>query len=53
MKMFPNDPAIRFERPVHETVLPALRRLEMPVSTTDLVVKHTGYKDPVRVSSKK
>ena len=53
MKMFPNDPAIRFERPVHETVLPALRRLEMPAATTDLVVKHTGYSDPVRVAAKK
>ena len=46
LKMFPNDPAIRFERPIHETVLPSLRRLNVPTATTDVRVSHTGYDDP-------
>ncbi|MDA0748284.1 MAG: glycosyltransferase, partial [bacterium] len=43
VKMFPNRQEIRFERPVHETVLPSLRRLAMDVVGTDAEVRHTGY----------
>jgi len=43
VKMFPNRPEIRFERPVHETVTPALNRLGIPIRSTDAEVRHTGY----------
>lgn len=52
IKMFPNRPGIRFERPVHETVLPSLRREGIEVRTTDACVQHTGYADPVVVARK-
>ena len=31
---------------VHEQILPALRRADIPVRWTDLIVRHTGYTDP-------
>ena len=31
---------------VHEQILPALRRANVPVRWTDLMVRHTGYSDP-------
>ena len=46
IKMFPNRPEIRFERPVHETVMPSLRRIGMAVAVTDVEVRHVGYADP-------
>ena len=45
IKMFPNLPEIRFERPVHETVMPSLLRLGLSVAPTDGEVRHTGYAD--------
>ena len=45
IKMFPNLPEIRFERPVHETVVPSLERLGLPIVPTDAEVRHTGYAD--------
>ena len=45
VKMFPNMPGIRFERPVHETVMPSLQRLGISVAPTDAEVHHTGYAD--------
>ena len=45
VKMFPNLPEIRFERPVHETVVPSLERLGIPIVPTDAEVRHTGYAD--------
>ncbi|MEE2657239.1 MAG: glycosyltransferase [Candidatus Latescibacterota bacterium] len=52
VKMFPNADGIRFERPVHETVVPTLRRLGIPVRPTDARVMHTGYADPQVVAEK-
>lgn len=52
IKMFPRRDDIRFERPVHETVLPSLRRLELPIRLTDVRVMHTGYADPATVARK-
>lgn len=43
VKMFPNHPEIRFERTVHETVVPSLQRLGMNIVVTDGIVRHTGY----------
>ena len=45
VKMFPNDQAIRFERPVHENVVQALRRLDLPVAATDVIISHSGNAD--------
>ena len=46
IKMFPNNPGIRFERPVHETVMPSINRLGLAIATTDVEVRHLGYADP-------
>ncbi|MFH1570870.1 MAG: glycosyltransferase, partial [Gemmatimonadota bacterium] len=53
VKMFPNHPQIRFERPVHETVLPALRRLGMAIASTDVEVLHSGYADAAVTARKR
>ena len=53
VKMFPNRPQIRFVRPVHETVLPALEAAGVPLRTTDVRVMHTGYADAQIVARKK
>ncbi len=52
IKMFPNNPEIRFERPVHETVLPVINRMGMATAVTDVEVKHTGYSDPASTRRK-
>ena len=52
VKMFPNRPGIRFTRPVHETVLPALQREGIEVRTADACVMHTGYASPAVVRQK-
>ena len=52
VKMFPNFPEIRFEGPVHETVMPALQRLGLPVRDAGVEVRHTGYAEP-EVSQRK
>ena len=46
VKMFPNHPEVRFERSVHESVVPALERLGIPIRVTDAQVRHTGYAEP-------
>ena len=52
VKMFPNRPTLRFERPVHETLVPALRRVGLAVASADIEVRHTGYSDPQAVGDK-
>ncbi len=42
VRLFPNDPNIRFEYPVHEMVDPCLKRLGIGVETTDIPVHHYG-----------
>jgi tetratricopeptide (TPR) repeat protein len=37
---------VRWTYAVHEQVLPALRRLNVPVRWTEVTVRHTGYTDP-------
>ncbi len=32
--------------PVHEQILPALRRVSVPVQWTEVTVRHIGYSDP-------
>ncbi len=43
-RLFRNDPAIRFSRPVHESVMPALRAIgHGDPATSEVRMRHTGY----------
>lgn len=42
IKLFRNDPRIRFEFRIHEQVLPSIRRLGGEVAWTDIFVVHSG-----------
>ena len=51
VRMFRNHAEVRWQHRVHEQILPALCRLGAEVRSTDVVIHHTGYQDPVlRVS---
>ena len=43
IRLFRNDLGIRFDGPIHETVLPDLVRLGLRVASTDIMIEHTGY----------
>ncbi|MET0262433.1 MAG: glycosyltransferase family 2 protein [Rariglobus sp.] len=43
VRLFPNDPRIRFERPIHEQVNTSLERAGIPIVDTDIPFEHTGY----------
>jgi tetratricopeptide (TPR) repeat protein len=45
LRLFRNDPALRWDYRVHEQVLPAVRRLGHEVRWSDVVIVHTGYQD--------
>jgi glycosyltransferase involved in cell wall biosynthesis/predicted O-methyltransferase YrrM len=46
VRLFPNAPEIRWRWRIHEQILPALREHGVPVRWSDVVVRHTGYRDP-------
>jgi tetratricopeptide (TPR) repeat protein len=46
VRVFPNHPQARWHYRVHEQILPALRRLDVEVRRADVVIAHTGYRDP-------
>jgi tetratricopeptide (TPR) repeat protein len=46
IRLFPLREEIRWTYRVHEQILPSLRRANIPVAWTDLVMRHTGYADP-------
>src|SRR5207302_8916078 len=46
IRLFPLREEVRWTYRVHEQILPSLRRANIPVVWTDLVVRHTGYTDP-------
>jgi glycosyltransferase involved in cell wall biosynthesis/tetratricopeptide (TPR) repeat protein len=46
IRLFPLREDIRWIYRVHEQILPALRRANIPVQWTDITVRHTGYTDP-------
>ncbi len=46
IRLFPVREGVRWTYAVHEQILPALRRANVPVRWTDLTVRHTGYTDP-------
>jgi glycosyltransferase involved in cell wall biosynthesis len=45
IRLFPLRDDVRWTYRVHEQILPALRRANVPVTWTDLTVRHTGYVD--------
>jgi tetratricopeptide (TPR) repeat protein len=45
IRLFPLRDDVRWTYRVHEQILPALRRANVPVRWTDLTVRHTGYVD--------
>jgi glycosyltransferase involved in cell wall biosynthesis len=46
IRLFPLREDVRWSYRVHEQILPALRRVNVPVRWTDITVRHTGYTDP-------
>ena len=46
IRLFPIREDVRWSYAVHEQILPALRRANVPVRWTDVTVRHTGYTDP-------
>lgn len=51
-RMFPNRPDIRFERRIHEQMMPSALRLGLILKQTTAVVEHHGYADPVTLRKK-
>src|SRR5205807_5067618 len=45
VRLFRNDPAVRWEYRVHEQILLSIRRQNSEVRWTDLVIAHAGYQD--------
>ena len=50
--MFPNRPEIRFERRVHEQMMPSALRLGLLMEPRQVVIEHHGYADPETLKSK-
>jgi tetratricopeptide (TPR) repeat protein len=42
VKLFRNDPHLRFEGRIHEQILPAIRRIDGRLEWTDIYVTHSG-----------
>jgi tetratricopeptide (TPR) repeat protein len=53
VRLFPNDPAIRFEFPLHEQVDRTLARRGVPIRTTTIEIQHSGYDSPLRAAEKR
>lgn len=43
VKLFRNRPDLRFDRRIHEQIIPAIRRAGGDIAWTDLFVVHSGY----------
>ncbi len=52
VRLFPNHPRVRFERPIHEQVNTSLEREGIPIVDTDIIFDHSGYADPAAHSGK-
>jgi glycosyltransferase involved in cell wall biosynthesis/tetratricopeptide (TPR) repeat protein len=46
VRLFRNDPKVRWRYRVHEQILPAVRESGATVRFASVVVTHTGYRDP-------
>lgn len=52
VRLFPNDPRIRFVNPVHELVEPTLAEAGVAIEACDIPVHHYGRLDPDKVRAK-
>jgi glycosyltransferase involved in cell wall biosynthesis/cytochrome c-type biogenesis protein CcmH/NrfG len=52
VRLFPNDPHIRWRYRVHEQILPALELRGTTQQQTDIVIEHTGYCDEALLAGK-
>ncbi|MCL2283862.1 MAG: glycosyltransferase [Fibromonadales bacterium] len=52
IRVFPNNPKIRFEGKIHESPLSSIRKLKLAEEKIPLEVLHTGYEDPALVKEK-
>lgn len=46
LRLFRNDPEIRWKYRVHEQILPAIRKQQGEVRWSDVEIHHVGYQDP-------
>jgi GT2 family glycosyltransferase/tetratricopeptide (TPR) repeat protein len=46
VRLFRNDPAVRWRYRVHEQILPAVRQAGGEVRWADVAIHHVGYQDP-------
>jgi tetratricopeptide (TPR) repeat protein len=46
VRLFRNQPEVRWSYRVHEQILPAVRRVGHEIRWTDIAIAHTGYTDP-------
>jgi tetratricopeptide (TPR) repeat protein len=51
-RMFPNRPELRFERRIHEQIMPSALRIGLQLRSCPVVVEHHGYADPETLKSK-
>ena len=51
-RMFPNRPEIRFERRIHEQMMPSAIRAGLKMEQFPLVIEHHGYADPATLRKK-
>lgn len=52
IRIFPNVPGVKWEIPIHEQILPSLRRAGVRTQLTDLRIAHLGYMNPDTVYRK-
>lgn len=45
VRLFPNRPEVRFERPIHEQVNTSLERVGVRIVDTEIAFDHSGYAD--------
>jgi tetratricopeptide (TPR) repeat protein len=53
VKMFRNDPRLRFEGRIHEQILPAIRQIGGSVEWTDIYVTHSGSEHSLEARRRK
>jgi glycosyltransferase involved in cell wall biosynthesis len=51
-RLFPNDPRFRWERRVHEQIVPSVEKHGGELRPTDIVIHHHGYEDPLLTRAK-
>jgi len=51
-RMFPNRPEIRFERRVHEQMMPSALAIGLSLEKKEVVIEHHGYADPATLKRK-